>query len=215
MNPYLKLIENTTLLSTLPSDYIKLHLANGNFKVKTYTKNSIIHFEGDHCFKLEIVLTGKVVVARIDESGNLLTIAEFFQNDILGGNLMFSKSPYFPMTSTALEESVILEIEKNLLFTLLSESPVFLKAYLEFVADHTFILGDKIKHYVNKTIRECVLGFLDYESKHQNSNKVILNMTKQTLADKIGVQRTSLSRELSKMRNEGLIEYDSKSITIL
>jgi CRP/FNR family transcriptional regulator, dissimilatory nitrate respiration regulator len=215
MNPYLKLIENTTLLSTLPSDYIKLHLANGNFKVKTYTKNSIIHFEGDHCFKLEIVLTGKVVVARIDESGNLLTIAEFFQNDILGGNLMFSKNPYFPMTSTALEESVILEIEKNLLFTLLSESPVFLKAYLEFVADHTFILGDKIKHYVNKTIRECVLGFLDYESKHQNSNKVILNMTKQTLADKIGVQRTSLSRELSKMRNEGLIEYDSKSITIL
>ena len=215
MNPYLKLIENTTLLSTLPSDYIKLHLANGNFKVKTYTKNSIIHFEGDHCFKLEIVLTGKVIVARIDESGNLLTIAEFFQNDILGGNLMFSKNPYFPMTSTALEESVILEIEKNLLFTLLSESPVFLKAYLEFVADHTFILGDKIKHYVNKTIRECVLGFLDYESKHQNSNKVILNMTKQTLADKIGVQRTSLSRELSKMRNEGLIEYDSKSITIL
>lgn len=215
MNPYLKLIENTTLLSTLPSDYIKLHLANGNFKIKTYTKNSIIHFEGDHCFKLEIVLTGKVVVARIDESGNLLTIAEFFQNDILGGNLMFSKNPYFPMTSTALEESVILEIEKNLLFTLLSESPVFLKAYLEFVADHTFILGDKIKHYVNKTIRECVLGFLDYESKHQNSNKVILNMTKQTLADKIGVQRTSLSRELSKMRNEGLIEYDSKSITIL
>ena len=215
MNPYLKLIENTTLLSTLPSDYIKLHLANGNFKVKTYTKNSIIHFEGDHCFKLEIVLTGKVVVARIDESGNLLTIAEFFQNDILGGNLMFSKNPYFPMTSTALEESVVLEIEKNLLFTLLSESPVFLKAYLEFVADHTFILGDKIKHYVNKTIRECVLGFLDYESKHQNSNKVILNMTKQTLADKIGVQRTSLSRELSKMRNEGLIEYDSKSITIL
>ena len=164
MNPYLKLIENTTLLSTLPSDYIKLHLANGNFKVKTYTKNSIIHFEGDHCFKLEIVLTGKVVVARIDESGNLLTIAEFFQNDILGGNLMFSKNPYFPMTSTALEESVVLEIEKNLLFTLLSESPVFLKAYLEFVADHTFILGDKIKHYVNKTIRECVLGFLDYES---------------------------------------------------
>ena len=215
MNPYLKLIENTTLLSTLPSDYIKLHLANGNFKVKTYKKKSIIHFEGDHCFKLEIVLTGKVVVARIDESGNLLTIAEFFQNDILGGNLMFSKNPYFPMTSTALEESVILEIEKNLLFTLLSESPVFLKAYLEFVADHTFILGDKIKHYVNKTIRECVLGFLDYESKHQNSNKVILNMTKQTLADKIGVQRTSLSRELSKMRNEGLIEYDSKSITIL
>ena len=111
--------------------------------------------------------------------------------------------------------SSIKEIEKKLLFTLLSESPIFLSAYLEFVADHTILLGDKIKHYVNKTIRECVLEFLEYESKHQKSNKIILNMTKQTLADKIGVQRTSLSRELSKMRNDGLIKYDRKSITIL
>lgn len=155
------------------------------------------------------------MVARIDESGNLLTIAEFYKDDILGGNLIFSKNPYYPMTTTTSEKSVILEIEKNLLFHLLSESPVILKAYLEFVADHTFILGDKIKHYVNKTIRECVLSYLEYESKHQQSNRIILNMTKQTLADKIGVQRTSLSRELSKMRKDGLIVYDSKSITIL
>jgi DNA-binding transcriptional regulator LsrR (DeoR family) len=40
-------------------------------------------------------------------------------------------------------------------------------------------------------------------------------MTKKALADKIGVQRTSLSRELSKMKKDGLIECDSESITIL
>ena len=40
-------------------------------------------------------------------------------------------------------------------------------------------------------------------------------MTKKVLADKIGVQRTSLSRELSKMKNDGLIDFDSESITIL
>lgn len=215
MNLYQNLIENTTLLSTLSPENIAFYLANGTFKVQTYAKNSIVHFEGDHCFKMELILSGKVVLVRIDESGNLLSIAEFYKDDILGGNLLFSKNPYYPMTTTTLEKTIILEIEKNLLFTLLSESPIFLSAYLEFVADHTILLGDKIKHYVNKTIRECVLGFLEYESKHQNSNKIILNMTKQTLADKIGVQRTSLSRELSKMRNDGLIKYDSKSITIL
>ncbi len=215
MNLYQNLIENTTLLSTLSPEKIAFYLANGTFKVQTYAKNSIVHFEGDHCFKMELILSGKVVLVRIDESGNLLSIAEFYKDDILGGNLLFSKNPYYPMTTTTLEKTIILEIEKNLLFTLLSESPIFLSAYLEFVADHTILLGDKIKHYVNKTIRECVLEFLEYESKHQKSNKIILNMTKQTLADKIGVQRTSLSRELSKMRNDGLIKYDSKSITIL
>ena len=215
MHQHINLLRQITLLHSLSDKDILTNLKNGTFRIVSYKKNSVIHFDGELCSKLEIILSGKVVVDRIDESGNLLTIAEFYKDDILGGNLMFSKNPYYPMTTTTPEESVILEIEKNLLFNLLSESPVILKTYLEFVADHTFILGDKIKHYVNKTIRECVLGYLEYESKHQKSNKIILNMTKQTLADKIGVQRTSLSRELSKMRNDGLIEYDNKSITIL
>ena len=35
------------------------------------------------------------------------------------------------------------------------------------------------------------------------------------LAEKIGVQRTSLSRELAKMREDGLVVFDEKSITLL
>ena len=176
MHQHINLLRQITLLHSLSDKDILTNLKNGTFRIVSYKKNSVIHFDGELCSKLEIILSGKVVVDRIDESGNLLTIAEFYKDDILGGNLMFSKNPYYPMTTTTPEESVILEIEKNLLFNLLSESPVILKAYLEFVADHTFILGDKIKHYVNKTIRECVLGYLEYESKHQKSNKIILNM---------------------------------------
>ena len=40
-------------------------------------------------------------------------------------------------------------------------------------------------------------------------------VTKKDLAEKFGVQRSSLSRELNKMRKEGLIEYDAYSITII
>ena len=57
--------------------------------------------------------------------------------------------------------------------------------------------------------------YLDYERKKQNSNIIKLGITKKALAEKIGVQRTSLSRELAKMRNEGLIKFDAVSIKIL
>ena len=219
MNQFEKLIESNTILSSLPSEIIKSHIQNRTFKVISFQKNSIVHFVGDKCNQLEIILKGTVVVERIDESGDLLTIAEFYQDDILGGNLLFSNSPYYPMTSTTKEESTLLVIEKNLLFDLLfdllSKFPTFLKVYLEFVSDHTFILGDKIKHYVNKTIRECILNYLAYESKLQNSNQIQLSISKKELADRIGVQRTSLSRELSKMRDEGLIDYDRNSIILI
>ena len=144
-----------------------------------------------------------------------MTIAEFFSGDILGGNLMFSKNPYYPMTVTAKEAALIFEINKDLLFRLFSNNHEFLGNYLEYVSDHTVILGDRIKHYVNRTIRESITGYIDYERKKQNSNIIKLNMTKKALAERIGVQRTSLSRELAKMREDGLIEFNSVSIILL
>ncbi len=119
------------------------------------------------------------------------------------------------MTITAKQPTVILEINKDRLFALFSNNHDFLRNYLEFVSDHATILGARIKHYVNKTIRECIMGYLEYERQKQNSNIIQLNRTKKAWAEKIGVQRTSLSRELAKMRKEGLVRYDSKSIELI
>ncbi|NCB43156.1 MAG: hypothetical protein EOM59_11120 [Clostridia bacterium] len=47
------------------------------------------------------------------------------------------------------------------------------------------------------------------------NNNIRLEITKKALAEKIGVQRTSLSRELAKMRDEGQINFGAKSIEIL
>lgn len=203
------------LIESISPEEIEVFLNEGSFKTVEYHKNNIVHYVGEECSTLEIILSGKVVIERIDESGNLMTIAEFFSGDILGGNLMFSKKPYYPMTVTAKEPTVILEINKNRLFKLFSDNHDFLEHYLEYVADHTVILGDRIKHYVNRTIRESITSYLDYEHKKQNSNTINLNMSKKALAERIGVQRTSLSRELAKMRQEGLIEFDAVSIALL
>lgn len=190
-------------------------MADGSCRIIDYEKSNIIHFDGEVCSKLEIILLGKVAIDRIDESGNLMTITELFEGDVLGGNLVFSKNPYYPMTITAKETTAILEINKERLFSLLSKNSGFLKCYLEYVSDNTVILGDRIKNHVNRTIRENILSYLDYEGKKQNSDVVKLTMSKRALAERFGVQRTSLSRELAKMRDDGLIEFDSESITIL
>ncbi|MGI6621593.1 MAG: Crp/Fnr family transcriptional regulator [Clostridiaceae bacterium] len=209
------LIRNTTLIKSLSYGDVHTNLKNGKFKIVSYKKNSVIHFDGELCSKLEIIISGKVVIDRIEESGNLLTISEFYKDDILGGNLLFSKNPYYPMTVSTQLSTDILEIDKEVLFELFCNNPVFLRTYLELTSDRAFILGDKIKHYVNKTIRESIMNYLNYESKKQKSNHIKLNITKKALAERIGVQRTSLSRELAKMRKDGLIVFDRNSITIL
>ena len=215
MKKYLELMRQIDLIKSIKSEEIESYLSEGSCNITEYGKNNIVHFVGEVCSKLEIILSGKVVIERIDESGNLMTIAEFYGGDVLGGNLMFSKNPYYPMTVTSKDATLILEINKNRLFSLFSDNHEFLKSYLEYVSDHTVILGDRIKHYVNRTIRESILSYLDYECKKQNSNIIKLNLTKKALAERIGVQRTSLSRELAKMREDGLIEFTPVSISLL
>ena len=211
----INLIKNTALIKFLSDEDILTNLKSGKFKVTSYKKSSVVHFDGERCSKLEIILSGKVVVDRIGESGNLLTISEFYNDDILGGNLLFSKNPCYPMTVLTQLPTDILEIDRETLFELFCNNPIFLRTYLELTSDRAFILGNKIKHYINKTIRESIMNYLNYESKIQNSNRIKLNTTKKSLAEKIGVQRTSLSRELAKMRDDGLILFDTDSITLL
>ncbi|MCD5413901.1 MAG: Crp/Fnr family transcriptional regulator [Clostridiales bacterium] len=202
-------------MGSFSKEEIEHFFTTNQFRIAVYKKNAVIHFDGDFCDKLEIILSGKVLVDRIDEHGNLLTISDFKNGDILGGNLMFSSSPYYLMTVTAATEAAILEITTDLLFNLMNSNKKFLRAYLEFVSDRTSILGNKIKHYIKTSIRESILNYLKIEQSKQQKNQIVLNTSKTELSEKFGVQRTSLSRELGKMKKEGLIDFDKSTITIL
>lgn len=209
------LIKGNKFFQNLSRKEINSYLNDGSFKICTYGKNNIIHFSGDQCLKLEIMLSGKLNVERIDEKGNLMIIAEFFDGDIVGGHLLFSKNPYYPMNITAKQPSVLLSISKDRLFSLFSDNQSFLRDYLELLSDNVLILRDKLNHYMNRTIREVIMNYLQNERKKHHSERIELNMTKKSLAEKMGVQRTSLSRELAKMQKDGLIVYDKKSITLV
>ncbi|MGI6595070.1 MAG: helix-turn-helix domain-containing protein [Christensenellales bacterium] len=58
------------------------------------------------------------------------------------------------------------------------------------------------------------MNFLTHESKEQKNKTIKLNTTKKRLSEIIGVQRTSLSRELTKMRKDNLINFTKDTITI-
>ena len=133
MKNNLELLKQIDLIKSFDANQLdSLLQAKGN-KVNSYEKNNIVHFVGTICENLEIILSGEVVIERIDESGKLMSIAEFFDGDILGGNLLFSKNPYYPMTVTARKPTITLAICKEQLFELFASSLDFLKSYLMYI----------------------------------------------------------------------------------
>jgi CRP-like cAMP-binding protein len=215
MLTYLSLLKSIDLFKDLSFEDLNNLLTKDLYEIKNYTKNAIIHFQNEKCTRLDIILKGTILVQDIDSKGNALTISDFKACDVLGENLLFSHKNFYPMTVIAKTDAIILHIKKDLIIKLCQINVVFLKNFLQSISDKTLILTDKIKSLSMKTIRQCIIDYLIFESFSQSSNTIKLQCTKKELAENFGIQRPSLSRELNKMRKDGFIEYDAHSITII
>ena len=76
------------------------------------------------------------------------------------------------------------------------------------------ILTDKLTVISLKTVRQRINDYLSHQYQLQKTMVITLDCSKKELAERLGVQRTSLSRELTKMKKAGLLDYDAKTITI-
>lgn len=163
---------------------------------------------------MDIILNGKVAVRNIDENGNVLTINVYSDRDIIGSNLIYSCRNYYPMTVVATTKLTILHLQRELILELCQSNVNFMVELIKIISDRTIILTDKINSISLKTIRQCILDFLKFEYHIQKSNVIKLNISKKDLAERLGIQRSSLSRELNKMRKDGLLEYDARTVTL-
>ncbi|GEQ21744.1 cAMP-binding protein [Clostridium butyricum] len=195
------------------SELLSLFTIN-SYIIKNYNKNSVIYFPNEKCSTFDIILNGEVIVQKIEPTGNILTIAEFTAGNGFGENLIFARDNSYPMHITCKSDCIILHISKDLVLELCRLNNNFLMLFMQALSDKTLIITNKIKNITMKTIRQCIIDFLIYEYYYQKSTKILLTMSKKEMAERLGIQRPSLSRELNKMRKDNLIEFDSKSITI-
>ncbi|MDD4779442.1 MAG: Crp/Fnr family transcriptional regulator [Tissierellia bacterium] len=217
MENLIKLLRSVTLFKCFSENEIEKIFYNNkyinNYIIKNYKKNSIIYMQNEKCDTLDVILDGKITIQKIDSEGNIFPINDFINGDIIGENLLFAIKNNYPMTVLAKSDVKILHINKELILTLCQENKSFLISFLQSLSSKALILSNKMSLSM-KTLRQSVIDFLLYEYYVQGSTKIKLNMTKKDLAEKIGVQRTSLSRELNKMRKDDLIDFDNKYIII-
>lgn len=211
---YINIIKSISLFSSFSSVELLQLFKKQNYEIKEYKKSNIIYMQNEKCSTLDIIIKGNIIVQKIDSNGNVLTISSFGAGEVIGGNLLFTHNNAYPMSIVSKSSTIILHVKKELVLELCQRNKDFLVMFLQSISDKTLILTDKIKSITMKTIRQCIIDFLTYEYYIQKNQRIVLRISKKELAERIGVQRPSLLRELSKMRTDGLIEYDSRSITI-
>jgi CRP/FNR family transcriptional regulator, dissimilatory nitrate respiration regulator len=211
---YLNIIKVNQLFKHVPSELVEKYYNENKLKLIEHKKNTVIHFENEICKYVDIIIEGELIVQKIDEKGNVMTITQFRGGENLGENLLFSSNPVYPMSIISRSRTILLQVSKEVILDLCQSDKDFLLQFLNCISGKTAILTSKIQSISMKSIKESIIDFLNYEYRVQNNYKIKLNMSKKDFAERLGIQRTSLSRELTKMKNHGIIDFDPHTITI-
>ena len=179
-------------------------------KMKTYEKNDLIFNEGDKCNYVCIVTNGAVKISTTSSLYNEFIISTIKSGESFGENLIFSERPYYLGDIIATKKTSILFLSKNNYLKYVNEN---LEEFLQENSKRYLLLQQRTKILLQKSIREKILFYLI--SKYNSTNSLDIKITsKEELAKYLNIERPSLSRELIKLKEEGIIDYDRHFIYI-
>lgn len=184
-------------------------------QTSTYSKNETIAFEGDECTSIGIVLEGSIEIQKLFLSGKAMTVNSLNAGDIFGEVIVFSKMKSYPSTIIASSTSKILFINKSDIIKICSLNDILLNNFMELLSNKILLLNKKIKNLSFDTIREKICSYILEEYQKQKRKDILLPFSRKEMADILGVQRPSLSREFAKMKDDGLIDFTKNKIVIL
>lgn len=186
-----------------------------NIDIREYSSNYTIEIEGDISLYLGIILQGRVFVKAYSLSGKDFIISTLDPGMVFGDVLLFgTRSNVYPGNIITSGKTVIAVLPNDQVRDLILTSPNFSTNYLSLLSDKVYSLNHKSKLLSQDSVRDKILFYLHQEMRHQKTNKIQLNMSKEELANNLYMQRPSLSRELIKMREEGILEFDRWTITL-
>jgi len=199
----------TTIYESFSPDVKRALLTKG--KIKKFNKNQIVYNKGDLCNSFDIVIEGILVSYSLNAKENENVMFNFTPNTFMGGNLLFANKPIYPMSIYSQEDCTIYCLSKRDVEELISYKE-FALFFIISISKNAQNLNKKIVKYTQNTLRDNIIEYLQELRVIQRSDKIILPISKKELAIVFGVQRQSLFRELKRMRDDGIIDYDNKMI---
>lgn len=188
-----------------------------DFRTVKQKKGDVILNAGSIVTDIGLVLSGSVRIEHTDLWGNKSILG------ITPAGGVFAESyaciPNEPMMVDAIanEDCDILFINVPKLFmpcsACLSQNRL-IQNLVMISAGKNLQLSRRSLHTSPKTIRGRLFSYFSQQVSAQGSRKIVIPFDRQQLADYLNLDRSALSKELGKMRNDGLIEYNKNTFEI-
>lgn len=187
-------------------------------RVEKYSRNEFIRIAGEHHGEVGVVLSGRAAIVKDRAEGDRIIMAVLGPGELFGEMAAFSEKRVWPATVMAHEDCVVLFIPSERIVDNCERRcgchRDLLMNMLKVLADKALALNRKVQYLTIKSLRGKISAFLLECYEKTGKIMFMLPLSRSELAEFLNVTRPSLSREMSRMRDEGLIDFHMSSIRL-
>lgn len=219
MEEYLDLIKANPLFAGMEEIEIKELCQCIGWKIREYEKNEYLMSAGDSKGRTGIVVRGSVNILKEDFWGNRMIIGKMEPGEMFGEAFALARVLVLPVSVLAAEHTSVLLINPEKLMNPCEPScgchSKAMSNMIRLLAGKNVMLTAKIGHVTRKTTREKLLSYLSEQAIREKSSTFTIPYNRQELADFLSVDRSAMSNELGKMRDEGIVKFHKNKFCLL
>ena len=187
--------------------------AAGYLRKKTFAKREIIFHAGSRVQEIGIVLRGTVHIENLDLWGTKSLLSSIPAGQVFAETYAFCGDALM-VDAVAAEESEVLFLHTAALQAAGPWQPVLLQNLLTVSMRKNLGLSQRIFCTTPKTIRGRLLTYFSAQAAKSGSLSFTIPLNRQQLADFLNLDRSALSKELGRMRDEGLLTFEKNHFVL-
>ena len=212
-----KLILKSPLFAGLSDNELDGMLLYLRAEEKSYKEGQFLQLPGRPMDHFGYVLHGIVQVYRDEPDGTRLIMASNGPGDSFGESLCFLRIKEVPVSIVAAEDCRILWLKMdNVISPKVGHcNHEIVTRVMSAFAQRALSMNDRIQVLSQRSMRKKILTLLQQYARKNGSNTFILPLSREDMAVFLGCDRSALSRELARMKEEGVIDYYRNSFKVL
>ena len=219
MKKYIPILKRTKLFAGVTDEEIGVMLSCLDARLHTYKKGEYVLRQGEHLNCITVLVDGELHIQRDDYWGNRAIINRIAVGEMFGEAYIAPESGALLNDVVAVEDSAVIFFDVRRIITVCSSACRFHSMVVQnlffAISEKNRTLVQKLGHISKRTTREKLISYLSEEAKRQNSASFTIPFNRQQLADFLSVDRSAMSNELCKMRDEGLLEFEKNQFKLL
>ena len=214
MKKYIPVLRRTQLFAGVGDEEILAMLDCLQVKAHSFRKGEYVFRQGEHIDDICILAEGRLSIQRDDYWGNRSIINMVETGEMFGEAYAAPGSEVMMNDVAAVEDSAVLFFNVKKILTTCSSACRFHSLVVQnlffAISEKNRKLMRKLTHMSKRTTREKLLSYLSDEAKRQGRSSFEIPFNRQQLADFLSVDRSAMSSELGKMRDEGILTFQKR-----